>query len=155
MIVVPPVPALRRAFDVEVLVGPPVDHGVTSAGHRRVVPILGGSISGDLTATIEAGGADWQIVRDEGTIEIDGRYTARTDDGDLVYLKVAGIRSGSADVLQALLSGAVVDPGDYYFRTFVSVESSARELDWMQKSLFVASCVREADRVRYVAYAVT
>ncbi|MET0813540.1 MAG: DUF3237 family protein [Microbacterium sp.] len=151
----PPVPDLRRVFDVEVIVGTPVDHGVTSAGHRRVVPILGGSISGGLAAVIEAGGADWQIIRDDGAIEIDSRYTARTDDGHLVYIKVAGIRSGRPEVLQSLLAGAEVSPHDYYFRTVCSLESSSEELSWLQHSLFVASCVREADRVRYVAYAVT
>ena len=62
----PPVPGLEAAFDVEVQVGAPADHGVTRAGHRRVVPILGGRISGAVTAAILAGGADWQRIRPDG-----------------------------------------------------------------------------------------
>lgn len=58
-----PVPGLERAFDVTARLGPLEDHGVTRAGHRRVVPIAGGRVSGLFDAEILPGGADWQIVR--------------------------------------------------------------------------------------------
>ena len=66
-----PVPALERAFDVVVHLGPLEDHGMTRAGHRRVVPIIGGSVTGAFEAEILPGGADWQIVRSDGAIEVD------------------------------------------------------------------------------------
>ncbi|WP_307807364.1 DUF3237 domain-containing protein [Naasia sp. SYSU D00948] len=149
----PPVPALEPAFQVEVELGPLEDHGRTRAGHRRVVPILGGTIRGAFDGTILPGGADWQLVRDDGSIEIDGRYTGRSADGSLVYLHAVGVRSGSPDVLEALLRGEDVDPRSYYFRTAVTIESSSRPE--FERSLYVASCIRDANRVRYVAYRVT
>jgi hypothetical protein len=67
----PPVPGLEHAFDVDARLGPLEDHGVTRAGHRRVIAIAGGRVSGLFDAEILPGGADWQLVRPDGTIEID------------------------------------------------------------------------------------
>jgi hypothetical protein len=151
----PTVPALSHAFDVVVRLGPLADHGRTRAGHRRVVPIVGGQISGGMDAEILPGGADWQVVRDDGAIEVDGRYTARTGDGELLYLRVAGVRSGPPEVLAALLRGDDIPPDRYYFRTVVTIETASPRFAHLEQAVFVASCVRETDAVRYGAYRVT
>ena len=57
----PPEPGLESAFEVEAALGALEDHGMTRAGHRRVVPIVGGSVRGAFEGEILAGGADWQI----------------------------------------------------------------------------------------------
>ncbi|MEU8075170.1 DUF3237 domain-containing protein [Catellatospora citrea] len=150
-----PTPALEPAFDVEVQLGLLEDHGVTRAGHRRVVPIVGGRVRGLFDAEILPGGADWQLVRADGAIEIDTRYSARTADGEHVYLRTFGVRSGPPEVLGALLRGDPVDPSEYYFRIGVHLETSAPRLALLEQSVFVASAIREADRVRYTAYRVT
>jgi hypothetical protein len=149
------VPGLEPAFDVDALLGPLEDHGVTRAGHRRVVPIASGRISGLFDAEILPGGADWQIVRPDGSIEIDTRYSARTSDGEYVHLRTSGVRSGPPAVLAALLRGEAVDPADYYFRVAVHLETTASRLAVLERSLFVASAIREANRVAYTAYRVT
>jgi hypothetical protein len=151
----PTVPTLEPAFDVSVRLGRLVDHGRTRAGHRRVIPIAGGAITGGVEAQIEPGGADWQLVRDDGAVEVDGRYTARTPDDEVLYLRVAGLRTGPPEVLEALLQGVAVSPDRYYFRTVITIETSAAELAHLEHALFIASCVREADEVRYTAYRVT
>jgi hypothetical protein len=149
------VPRLEPAFAVDASLGPLEDHGVTRAGHRRVVPIAGGRISGLFDAEILPGGADWQIVRPDGSIEIDTRYSARTPDGEYVHLRTSGVRSGPPAVLAALLRGEAVDPADYYFRVAVHLETTASRLAVLERSLFVASAIREANRVAYTAYRVT
>lgn len=156
----PTVPTLEPAFDVVVELAPLADHGITRVGHRRVIPILGGSIVdagalGGLGLAIEPGGADWQRVRPDGTMEIDSRYTAIGPDGDRIYLRVEGVRTGSATVLAALARGEDVDPDGYYFRTGVTVETASPRLAHLQDALFVASCIRAANAVRYRAYRVT
>jgi hypothetical protein len=150
-----PVPGLEPAFEVDALLGPLEDHGVTRAGHRRVVPIASGRISGMFDAEIMPGGADWQIVRPDGSIEIDTRYSARTPDGEYVHLRTSGVRSGPPAVLEALLRGDAVDPAEYYFRVAVHLETSTPRLAVLERSLFVASAIREANRVAYTAYRVT
>ncbi|KJL20353.1 hypothetical protein RN51_02569 [Microbacterium oxydans] len=150
-----PVPALESAFDVSVDLGPLEDHGITSTGHRRVVPILGGCITGIVEAEILRGGADWQLVRPDGTIEIDGRYSARTASGDLLLLHAKGVRAGSAPVLELLGRGADVDPTAYYFRTTVTIETAAPSLVDLQRQLFVAAAQRRSNAVHYRAYRVS
>ena len=150
----PAVPGLEPAFEVEARLGALEDHGVTRAGHRRVVPITGGRVTGLFAADILPGGADWQLVRPDGAVEIDTRYSARTAGGH-VYLRTFGVRSGRPEVLEALVRGDAVDPADYYFRLCVRLETSVPALGALQQSVFVASAIREADRVRYTAYRVT
>jgi hypothetical protein len=158
---VAPVPGLEPAFTVEARLGQLEDHGVTRAGHRRVVPIAGGRVGGlidgeiRLDAEILPGGADWQVVRPDGAIEIDTRYSALTPAGEHVHFRTSGVRSGPPSVLAALLRGEDVDPASYYFRVAVYLETSAPRLDFLERSIFVASAVRGADSVSYTAYRVT
>ncbi|MGD0703542.1 MAG: DUF3237 domain-containing protein [Trebonia sp.] len=159
MIPIAPVPRLEPAFDVTATLGPLEDHGTTRAGHRRVVPITGGLVSGLLSGLLEAeilpGGADWQLIRPDGTTEIDTRYSARSPAGEYVHFRTSGVRSGPPEVLAALLRGEPVDPSRYYFRVTVYLETSAPRLAELQRSVFVAAAIRGADSVRYTAYRVT
>ena len=150
-----PVPRLEPAFDVTATLGPLEDHGVTRAGHRRVVPITGGQVSGLVDAEILPGGADWQLIRPDGATEIDTRYSARTPACEYVHFRTSGVRSGPPEILDALLRGEPVDPSEYYFRVTVYLETSAPRLAELQRSIFVASAIRGADSVRYTAYRVT
>lgn len=164
---VAPVPGLEPAFTVDARLGPMEDHGVTRAGHRRVFPVAGGRVAAvagglldDLAgrpfeAEILPSGADWQLVRPDGGIEIDTRYSARTAAGEFVHFRTSGVRSGPPEVLAALLRGEAVDPGAYYFRVAVYLETSAPRLAALERSIFVASAVRGADSVAYTAYRVT
>lgn len=149
----PPVPVLEPAFEVVADLGALEDHGRTRAGHRRIIPVVGGTITGAFEGEILAGGADWQIVRADGSIEIDGRYSARAPDGSLLYIRAVGVRSGDPAVLESLLRGEDVDPSAYYFRAALTLECASRPE--FERSVYVASYIREANRVRYVAYRVT
>ena len=151
----PPPAGLERLFRVDVLVGDIEDHGMTSAGHRRVVPILGGRIIDGLDAEVLPGGADWQLVRPDGTIEIDTRYSARTADGALLHLRTHGIRAGAPAVLEALSRGEDVPATAYTFRLHVIVETSAPEHAELQRALIVASAARGPGQVVYDAYRLT
>jgi len=155
MTLTPAIPRLDAAFDVTVRVGKVSDYGLTRVGHRRVIDIVGGEITGSINATILPGGADWQLVRPDGAIDINGRYSAETSEGELIYIEVSGVRSGSPEVLDALLRGDAIDPTQYCFRTTLRIETSSPQLAHLEHSLFVTSCVREADTVRYRAYRVT
>ncbi len=148
----PPPTGLTRLFRVEGIVGSVEDYGITSAGHRRVVSILGGTISQGIDAEILPGGADWQILREDGTVEIDTRYSARTTDGELLHLRTRGVRTGSPEVLQAVLAGDLVDPSEYYFRVVLTLESSAPRFEPLQRSILVAAAARTATTVIYDAY---
>ena len=94
------VPQLEFAFAIKAKVGPIQDLGQTARGHRRIIDILGGEVHGPkLSGEILPGGADWQIVRPDGTIEVVARYTIRSDKGALVYVQNDGLRVASPDIL--------------------------------------------------------
>ena len=63
--------------------------------------VAGGRVGGLFDAEILPGGADWQVVRPDGTVEIDTRYSARTAAGEYVHFRTSGVRSGPPAVLAA------------------------------------------------------
>ena len=83
------------------------------------------------------GGADWQLIQPDGFSELDTRYTLETEQGQRVYVQNAGIRHAPPDVMQKLLAGQIVDPKLVYFRTVPKFETSAPELQWLARSVFV------------------
>jgi hypothetical protein len=134
----PAPPTLTFAFELRAQVGPPTEIGSVTHGRRRIVPILGGTVRGpQLDAKIVPGGADWQMIQQDGFTELDTRYTLETDKGQLVYVQNAGIRTAPPDVMQKLLAGEIVDPKLVYFRTVPKFETSAPELQWIARSVFV------------------
>ena len=116
-----------------------IDVGLTPMGHRRVVNIQGGHFEGDLiSGTVLPGGADWQWVRTDGTIDLDARYTLKTDAGELIQVTSQGLRTASPEVLARLGRGEDVDPALYYFRTVMRFETSAPALLPLTRLLAVA-----------------
>jgi hypothetical protein len=134
-------------------VADPFDFGITPAGHRRVINIVGGSFSGPrMAGTVLAGGADWQIIRPDGVAALDARYTLRTDGGDFIQVTSQGLRHGPADVMARLAKGEAVYPGLYYFRTVLRFETGAARLDWLNRIIAIASGVRTRNLVELDAF---
>jgi hypothetical protein len=149
-------PSLERITTVTVRLDPILDLGDTQWGHRRVVPIVGGDFTGDrLTGVVLPGGADWQVVHADGSITVDTRYTLRTHDGALIYLRTTGYRTGTPEVLARLAAGEEVDPAEYYFRLVCRFETGARGYAWLNTSVVVASAARRRSEVVYDAYLFT
>jgi len=103
-------PQLSFAFEARVRIAAPIDLGVTRIGHRRIIPILGGEVTGQLSGNVMAGGADWQILHADGAADLEARYTIQTDDGALIYVLNRGMRRGDPETLQRLNTGQPVDP---------------------------------------------
>ena len=136
----PPAPGLAFAFELRATVGAPTELGQVSNGRRRIVEITGGTFEGPgIKGKVRAGGADWQIVRADGFTELDTRYTIETDKGQLIYVQNAGMRHAPPDVMQKLLAGQPVDPALVYFRTVPTFETSAPELQWLTRAVFVGT----------------
>lgn len=151
-----PDPRLTRIYRLEAVLGQPLDLGEITQGHRRIVPLTGGTFSGPrLSGTLLAGAsADWQIVLPDGTALGDIRYTLRTDAGELLYVQSRGVRHGSAEVLARLGRGEDVDAGEYTFRTTTQIETAAPGLDWLNKGIFVSVGGRQPEGVVYETYLV-
>jgi Protein of unknown function (DUF3237) len=141
-------PSLRFAFAVKVVVGPIQDLGMTARGHRRIVDILGGEAQGPrLQGEILPGGADWQVVRSDGTIEVVARYSIRTTSGALVYVQNDGLRVAAPETVARMSRGEPVPFDSYRFRTAPRFETSDPVLKWLETSTFVGVAARTPDRV--------
>jgi hypothetical protein len=134
----PAVPKLVFAYEMRATVGPPMELGDVASGRRRIVPITGGTFEGPgFKGRILPGGADWQIIRADGFTELDTRYTIETESKKLVYVQNAGMRHAPPDVMKKLLAGETVNPSLVYFRTVPTFETSAPELQWLTRAIFV------------------
>ncbi len=151
-----PDPRLTPLYRLEATVGPPLDLGDTPQGHRRIVPLTGGTFAGpEINGTLLPGAsADWQIVLADGTALGDVRYTLKTDGGDLLYVQSRGVRHGRPEVLARLGRGEDVDASEYTFRTSTQIETAAAALDWLNKGIFISVGGRQPGAVIYETYLV-
>jgi hypothetical protein len=151
-----PDPRLTLVYRHEAALGQPLDLGETAQGHRRIVPLTGGTFIGpEINGKLLPGtSADWQLILPDGTALGDIRYTLQTDRGDLLYVQSRGVRHGSADVLARLGRGERVEASEYTFRTSTQIETAARDLDWLNKGVFIGVAGRQAAGVIYETYLV-
>lgn len=141
-------PQLEFLMRIAADVGELMTMGGGPLGERRVVAITGGRFQGpQLQGEIVPGGADWQIARADGVLDIDARYAMRTDAGALVRVVSQGYRHGPPEVLAALGRGEEVAPEKYFFRTVMRFETGAPELQWLNRTLALASAQRKARQV--------
>jgi hypothetical protein len=147
--------ALRFEFLVKLMidVGDLISLGPGPLGERRVVSILGGTFEGPgLRGEVLPGGADWQIARTDGVLDIDARYALKDGGGGIVRVVSQGYRHGPGEVLTALARGEDVDPAAYFFRTVMRFETGAPYLEWLNRTIAVATAERKARQVLLDAY---
>ena len=152
----PSAPELRHVCDIAVDVGPIRDLGPGPLGRRRIIAILGGEVTGPrLEADIVPGGADWQIVRADGVVDLEARYSIRTKDGVEIAVLNRGLRRAPPDIMERLSRGEPVDPALVYFRTTPIFEAPSGPYDWLNRSVFLALAARLPDKVRLRVFEVT
>ncbi len=144
----PPTPRLEMLCHVAVKIAAPQLIGPVLTGERRIIPIIGGRFEGNkMRGEILPGGADWQIVAADGTALLEARYTLRTDDGALIYVRNIGVRHGPPEVLAAIARGEQVEPTKYYFRAMPTFETGEKKYAWLNRILAVCSGVRTKEEV--------
>jgi Protein of unknown function (DUF3237) len=141
-------PALetKYVFTITAHVGEVTSAGDIGTGVRRIVPILGGEVRGDINGKFCAAGADFQIIRPNGLMEIEAKYPFETDDGAVVYVENRGLRFGPVELLQKLSRGEPVDPKLVYCRTAPKFETGHEKYRWLMQHIFIASVARLGDR---------
>lgn len=145
-------PSFEFLFTLVAEVGDVVTLGAAPLGERRVVQITGGSFEGPQLRGEVIGGADWQIVRTDGAIELDARYAIRESRGGIVQVVSQGMRHGPPEVLARLARGEDVPAGEYFFRTIMRFETGASELAFLNKTIAVSTAERKARRVELQAW---
>jgi hypothetical protein len=136
-------PSLKPLIKLEVDVAPPV---VVDPG-RRMIPILGGRVSGSYTGKVIPGGADWQFIAADGRLDLEARYVISLDSHGEVEVTSLGVRHGPPDILAKLGRGEAVDPSLYYFRTSMRFRTAAPGLARLNALLCLAVGERKASVV--------
>jgi hypothetical protein len=110
---------------------------------HRIAALSGGMFEGPrLGGTILPGSADWQLLRSDGVLEMDLRFTLETDDRALISMVSFGPRHGPPEVIAALGRGETVDPSTYYFRTMPRLETAHRAYSFLNRLIAVVTCDR-------------
>jgi len=143
------IPQLEHACDFVVELSPPSEIGQCAGGTRRIIPIIGGTVSGPLIeGRILDIGADWQTVLANGVAELDARYAVETTDGAVIEVSSRGIRDASADVAARIVAGENVPTSEYYMRTAIRLQCGDPRFDWVGRSLFLATGGKVGSTVR-------
>jgi hypothetical protein len=129
--------------------------GNTPYGERRIINILGGTVEGPkLKGKVLSGGADWQIVRADGVVHLQARYTIESDSGAQILVDAEGYRHGPPEVMDRLARDETVDPSLYYFRTFMRFETADPASAWLNRILAVGRGARQKGAVRVEVFEV-
>jgi hypothetical protein len=142
-------PEFEFVMELDVKVASPIEVSAT----RRVIPILGGTVKGPrVQGTVLAAGADFQIVREDGTLELTAQYVIETSDGTRIYVENRGLRTGPAELLEKMRKGEAVDPAAIYFRGVPRFETGSAAYQWLTSSIFVCLAERHPASVHLMFY---
>lgn len=118
-------PKLRHVFDINAICSKPLDLGRTPVGKRIVIPITGGSVSGDVTADILPGGADYQSIdTTTGRTGFDAIYSLKTTDGVIINVRNIGVSTNG-------------NRGDYFTTTPTFEAPVESAYDWLNNRIFI------------------
>jgi len=147
---------LSLAFEIRARIDPPADGGPGRNGHRRVIPITGGTVTGPrLTGRVLPGGADYELQRADGNSVVEAHYTLEAEDGTPIYIRNVGLFVAPSEVIARVDAGEIVPPEDYYFRTAPVFDAPDGPHGWLSDRLFVAEARFAPDEVTIRVYEVT
>lgn len=128
---------LSPVTTLTIQLGPQQVIGQTPRGLQRISPVLSGTAVGPrLNGIVLPGGADWNLVLADGSIEFHARYTVQADDGTLIMVTNIGLER---EVMARMFAGERIDPtGPMYGRTAPCFDVSDGPHSWLSRSLFVA-----------------
>jgi hypothetical protein len=153
MMSTPPPPKLTFLATISVQVATPVEVGPTQEGHRRIIPITGGSVHGpELRGRVLAAGADFQVLRTATLTELKAEYAIETEDGERIHVSNFGLRSGTPQDIATLVQGGAVDPARIYFRCSPRLDPSGERWAWLRSRIVIGTGERHPEEVRLTLF---
>ena len=124
-------------FEIKAQLSAAIELGQSKDGRRLAIPITGGSFEGkDIRGEVIPGGADYQLVRPDGIIEVRAVYMIRTDDGAVINVENLGIID--------------VADGNRYIRTTPKFSAPIGPYDWLNRHIFLSALRVDPDQPGYV-----
>lgn len=134
--IAPAPPELRYAFSIIAEVGPHLSLEQRDSELLAFIPITGGSITGDVHGTVIPGGGDWCRTRADEAHQVEARYLIRTDTGDIIDVVNVG-------VVRHLPGASGMNRPMGYFQSTPRFRTSAPDLQWLTRSVFVGRAVSD------------
>lgn len=124
-------PQFNLLWEAVVDVGAREDFGAGPAGHRYIVPILGGeffagSVDKGLCGQVLPGGADRQLVHSNGFKELDALYEMRTQDGTVLTIR------------NRVRIDETIQP-ERYARSVIEVKAPCGRFEWLNRRVIVGT----------------
>lgn len=120
-------PRTELVWEAYADLAPMIDLGDSPLGHRRMIPVLGGTFVGPrIRGKVLAGGADRQLVRKDGVTLLDALYEMQADDGAVLTIH----------------NRVTVDPAAKpapYMRSIVEVTAPEGPHAWLNRAVFVGT----------------
>lgn len=124
---------LRLIARVRARIGEFIEVGEVPGGQRRVIPITGGTVDGpELIGEVVPLGADWNLVRADGTETVSARYLIRTHDGVLLSVLNEGVITGGPDQPLGITALRIEAPAGSCY-------------EWVNDAVLVGSLTVDAD----------
>jgi hypothetical protein len=144
----------RHLFDISIELHPIQTLGKTPAGERRIVPVSGGTFTGERLRgeILPHAGSDLLLTRADGSFQQDVRLALRTDDDALILMTYRGVRHAAPEVSARIAAGEVVPPSDYYLRTAPLFETAAPRYAWLNIILAIGVGERLPNGARYEVF---
>jgi len=117
----------------------------------------GGWVKGPkIEGTIVAPSGDWFRVLPSGASRLDVRLVVKTKDGALIYLAYNGIFKDTKEVEARAEAGEVLTSKDLYFIIAPTIQTSARQYDWLNGVQYIGKMVsyKSDAYVKYDIFAV-
>lgn len=126
-------PIAKPVFQLAVTCAMPTPMGQRDGGTAVMIPITGGTVSGEkLNGEVVPGGADWALIKDDGTICVKAHYAIKAEDGTLIEVFNEGmnqIERASADAANMLTTPRFIAPDG--------------EHAWLNSGVFVGTLLGE------------
>lgn len=123
------------SFTIEATISDALMMGETIDGKRLSIPITGGRFYGNnIRGKVLPGGADYQLIRQDGATSLHAVYMLKTDDGALINVINSGVLVPKSD------------NQDFYFRTTPTFTAPNGQYSWLNKSIFVGGVRVSADK---------
>jgi hypothetical protein len=89
---IPPPTQGQLAFSITLQITATHDVGNTPYGHRRLLDVKSGTITGDrLKGSVMAGGLEYELTLSNGVVEFQGINILKTSDNALIYVRSCGV----------------------------------------------------------------
>jgi hypothetical protein len=111
---IPPPTQGQLAFQATLQLGATHDVGNTQYGHRRLLDVKGGTITGDrIKGSVMTGGLEYELTLSNGVIEFQSINILKTSDNALIYVRSCGVAPDASSTPRVIPDFEAATSGSY------------------------------------------